>query len=87
MVTHAFTLESSFHGYDFGEEESRCFGPGDYSSVGASLCLAMHELHFLWRQIKREVRLTNGWLKPRRLIEMTGPAAASVLSEKLQLKK
>lgn len=30
MITHSFTLESSFYGYDFGEDKSKVFTEKDY---------------------------------------------------------
>jgi hypothetical protein len=33
-------------------------------------------MHSLWKQIKRELQITHGWLKPKTLIEMTGVPAA-----------
>jgi hypothetical protein len=76
MITHSFTLESSFYGYDFGEDEHRHFTHKEYADVGAKFCSSIYELHFLWKSIRNELKLTNGWLKPRKLIEITGVPAA-----------
>mmetsp|Transcript_34725 Transcript_34725/g.53299 ORF Transcript_34725/g.53299 Transcript_34725/m.53299 type:complete len:133 (-) Transcript_34725:5154-5552(-) len=38
-------------------------------------------MHFLWKQIKRELQVTHGWLKPRTLNEMTGVPAAQIIAE------
>ena len=76
MVTHSFTLENSFYGYDYGSNEHKLFSVSDYSEVGAKLCHSIYELHFLWKDIRKELRLTNGWLKPRRLLDITGVPAA-----------
>ena len=35
----------------------------------------------MWKQIQRELQITNGWLKPRTLNEMTGVPAAQILAE------
>ena len=83
MITHSFTLESSFYGYDFGEDEHRLFTPKEYAEVGSKFCQSIYELHFLWKSIRNELKLTNGWLKPRKLIEITGIPAAQILSEEL----
>jgi hypothetical protein len=83
MITHSFTLESSFYGYDFGEDEHRLFRPKEYGEVGSKFCQSIYELHFLWKSIRNELKLTNGWLKPRKLIEITGVPAAQILSEEL----
>ena len=50
-ITHSFTLENSFYGYDFGEEESREFSEDDYSTVGIKLCDAIFEMHCVWKEI------------------------------------
>ncbi len=83
MITHSFTLETSFYGYDFGEEQSKCFTAHDYMEVGSNFCLSVFDLHFMWKSIRNELKLTNGWLKPRKLIEMTGTPAAQLLNEEL----
>eukprot|EP00347_Sterkiella_histriomuscorum_P022485 403338316 len=87
QITHSFTLESSFYGYDYGEDQHKCFTETDYQEVGSKLCQSIFEMHFLWKSIRNELKLTNGWLKPRKLIEMTGTPAAQVLHEELQRKK
>ena len=33
-------------------------------------------MHFLWKDIRKELKITNGWLKPRKLFEVTGVPAA-----------
>jgi hypothetical protein len=76
MITHSFTLESSFYGYDFGEEEYKLFTEKEFFDVGVKFCQSVFELHFLWKSIRNELKLTNGWLKPRKLIEITGVPAA-----------
>ncbi len=30
MITHSFTMENSFYGYDFGDEDCREFSEDDY---------------------------------------------------------
>jgi hypothetical protein len=75
-ITHSFTLETSFYGYDFGDEESREFSEEDYLTLGSKLCDSIYELFSVWKQIRRELNLTHGWLKPRVLNEKTGVPAA-----------
>jgi len=75
-VTHSFTLENSFYGYDFGDDNAKEYSESDYSSVGKKFCSALHEFYFVWKQIERELNVTKGWLKPRVLNEMTGVPAA-----------
>ena len=76
MVTHSFTLENSFYGYDFGEEEARQYLLNDYLDIGTKFCTSVYEMHFLWKDIRKELKITNGWLKPKKLIEVTGIPAA-----------
>lgn len=71
-ITHSFTLENSFYGYELGEDESKCFTSEDYKDIGLKFAMAIYDMHFIWKDIKRELRITNGWLKPRTLNEMTG---------------
>ena len=53
----------------------------DYYTVGTKFVLAIYEMHYMWKQIQRELQITNGWLKPRTLNEMTGVPAAQILAE------
>jgi hypothetical protein len=76
MVTHSFTLESSFYGYDYGEKETKIFTTKEYEDIGNKFCVSIYKLHFLWKQIRKELQVTNGWLKPRKLNELTGVPAA-----------
>ncbi|CDW74793.1 zinc carboxypeptidase family protein [Stylonychia lemnae] len=87
QITHSFTLETSFYGYDFGEDSHKTFEQKDYQELGVKLCQSIFDLHFLWKSIRNELKLTNGWLKPRKLIEITGIPAAQLLNEEMQRKK
>ena len=49
--------------------------------------MSIYEMHFLWKQIKRELQVTHGWLKPRTLNEMTGVPAAQIMHEETALLK
>jgi hypothetical protein len=81
QITHSFTLENSFYGYDLGEDESRMFSPEDYQNIGLKFTMSIYEMHFVWKQIRRELQITHGWLKPRTLNEMTGVPAAQIIAE------
>jgi hypothetical protein len=50
-ITHSFTLETSFYGYDFGDEESREFSEDDYFSLGTKFCDSVFDFHYVWKQI------------------------------------
>jgi hypothetical protein len=49
LVTNSFTLESSFHGYDFGSRTSQQFLVKDYIEVGKSFGATIVEFHLLSR--------------------------------------
>lgn len=55
--------------------------------VGTKFCDSVYEFHFVWKQIQRELNVTNGWLKPRVLMEKTGVPAAQLLAEQMDRKK
>lgn len=86
-ITHSFTLENSFYGYDIGEDSRRILTSEDYYNIGQKFTLSIHEMHFLWKEIQRELRITHGWLKPRTLNEMTGVPAAQIVAEEAALLK
>ena len=77
-ITHSFTLENSFYGYDYGDDAKE-FTEDDYFTIGTKLCESFIEFHFVWQSIQKELNLTNGWLKPRVLNEKTGVPAAQLL--------
>eukprot|EP00347_Sterkiella_histriomuscorum_P002278 403368770 len=80
-VTNSFTLENSFYGYNYGKD-TILFKPKDYREIGQSLAKSIIQYRFLLKQIEKELALTNGWLKPKLLLEVTGtPAAEKIASE------
>jgi hypothetical protein len=87
QITHSFTLENSFYGYERGEDEVAEFTDKDYRRIGSKFAESIYEMHFVWKQIKRELQITNGWLKPKVLLETTGVPAAELLAKELQKKK
>lgn len=88
QITHSFTLENSFYGYDIGEDETRVFSAQDYKDVGVKFSMAIYEMHSVWKDIQRELQVTHGWLKPRILNIMTGVPAAQIMAEETaQLKE
>lgn len=87
LITHSFTLENSFLGYDIGDGQFKLFHEDDYKKVGHKFCQSVNELHFMWKAIKRELQVTNGWLKPRTLIEMTGKPAAQIVADEQNRKR
>lgn len=87
QITHSFTLENSFYGYDLGEDETRAFTEDDYRTIGTKFILSIYEMHGMWKQIKRELNITHGWLKPRTLNDLTGVPAAQIIAEEAAKKK
>jgi hypothetical protein len=63
------------------------FTPEDYSDIGVKFTMSIYEMHFLWKQIRRELQVTHGWLKPRTLNEMTGVPAAQIMAEEAAQQK
>lgn len=74
-VTNSFTLENSFYGYQIGKDTIP-FGPKSYMEIGESLMKALIEYRICLKQIEKELVVTNGWLKPKLLLEVTGTPAA-----------
>lgn len=75
-VTNSFTLENSFYGYDYGEDQVLPFTLDDFRELGYELGKAIFEYKKLCIQIQKELNLTRGWLKPKLLLESTGVPAA-----------
>ena len=73
-VTNSFTLENSFHGFDYGETFKE-FTVYEFKKLGADILLSLNHYQKILLQIKKELDLTRGWLKPKRLLEVTGTPA------------
>lgn len=84
-VTNSFTLENSFFGYVEGKEVVK-FTPEKYQEIGESLVKSLIEYRVLIKQIEKEIALTNGWLKPKLLLEITGTPAAEKLAKEIAQK-
>lgn len=88
QITHSFTLENSFYGYEMGEKDHKIYSSDDYKDMGLKFIMAIYDMHFMWKDIRKELAVTHGWLKPRTLNEMTGvPAAQKIAEEQAMLQK
>ena len=85
-VTNSFTLENSFHGFDYGET-FRQFTVGDLTNLGRDLLLSLSEYQKILVEIQKELNLTRGWLKPKRLLEVTGETAQEALRREARERK
>jgi len=85
-VTNSFTFESSFFGYMRGDEIT-AYEVKDYYELGYSFLKALKEFNAVLRKLDKELIETNGWLKPSRLITITGALAADELAKKLAQSK
>ena len=70
-VTNSFTLENSFHGFDYGDTFKE-FTADDLRNLGVDLVLALYHYQKVLLEIEKELIITKGWLKPKRLLEVTG---------------
>ena len=85
-VTNSFTLESSFFGYMRGNEITP-FTIKDYYEIGYTFLKSLVEYYYVLKLLEKELILTKGWLKPSRLLALTGVLAADKLEKKLALEK
>ena len=79
-VTNSFTLENSFHGYDHGHE-FRYFDVKDFKTLGQDIINSLSEYQRILVEIKKELELTKGWLKPKTLLAVTGKTKQEVLRD------
>lgn len=70
-MTNSFTLENSFHGYDYGDTFKE-FTVYDFKKLGADVLSSVHQYQQILQEISKELAITRGWLKPKRLLEVTG---------------
>lgn len=82
-VTNSFTLENSFHGYDYGTE-FREFQPDDLNKLGRDIVMTFWQYNRILVAIDNELKITRGWLKPKRLLEITGTSAKEMIKKNLE---
>ena len=80
-VTNSFTLESSCCGYMKGNIMIP-FEVKDYYTLSETLLKSFLEYYYVVKDLEAEFRITKGWLKPYRLIELTGTPAANLSFKK-----
>jgi len=85
-ITNSFTLEVSLWGYDYGEQVIP-FTDESLEQLGRDFLLSLLEYTYVWAELTREFILTGGWLKPSKLIEVTGTPAQKVLDRQLKEEK
>lgn len=85
-ITNSFTLESSTYGYLRGEDVCP-YTIEDYFAIGEGFLFSLLDYHYVLKGIEKELIITRGWLKPSKLIELTGTPAAVVLAKKLAHEK
>lgn len=73
-VTNSFTLENSFHGYDYADD-FRFFQVSDFKKLGADILTSLQKYQLILHEMQKELELTKGWLKPKRLLDVTGKTA------------
>jgi hypothetical protein len=59
----------------------------DYYELGYNFLRALKEFNGVLKKLDKELAETNGWLKPSRLITITGALAADELAKKLAQEK
>lgn len=82
-VTNSFTLENSFHGYDHGNVFKE-FELPDLINLGHDFVAAIRRYSLVLLQIDFELKVTKGWLKPKRLLEITGTTAKDEIKREQQ---
>lgn len=82
-VTNSFTLENSFHGYDYGNEFKE-FHPDDLIKLGRDIVMTFWQYNRILISIDNELKITKGWLKPKRLLEITGTSAKEMIKKNLE---
>ena len=82
-ITNAFTLETSFYGYSIGPKTIQ-YNKFDYAKIGRKLGESVQEYSYMLKQIEKELCITNGWLKPKLLIEITGSLANDKMTEEYE---
>lgn len=85
-VTNSFTLEVSLWGYDYGREVMP-FTDKKLEQLGVDFLLSILEYSYILNALTKELVLTGGWLKPSRLVEVSGIPAQKQLEAQLRTEK
>lgn len=59
----------------------------DYKDIGEQFIRSIYEYCLLEKQLEKELALTNGWLKPHKLLELTGMSAAERAQKEIEFMK
>jgi hypothetical protein len=68
-------------------DEIVAYNDEDYFSIGVSLLHSLLQYTFMLKQIEKEMVITKGWLKPSKLIQLTGVPAAELLKKQIHHEK
>ncbi|CAG9318299.1 unnamed protein product [Blepharisma stoltei] len=85
-ITNSFTLETSFYGYEHGEE-IKPYDECELFKLGVSFGQGLLEYTYLLRNLEIELLHTHGWLKPSKMKEISGTPAQELLQKKLEEEK
>lgn len=85
-ISNSFTIETSLYGYHNGEKIIPHSGES-FNELGESIAKSLLEYSFLLKSLEKELKLTNGWLKPSKFKEVSGVPARQVLLKRLEDEK
>eukprot|EP00347_Sterkiella_histriomuscorum_P013058 403366180 len=87
IITNSFTFENSFYGYRDIKGEIQCYKKQDYEELGKDFLLSLFEFHMIAQQLEKDLVKSNGWLRPNKLLEMTGESALEIAQRMAQKQK
>ena len=85
-VTNSFTMETSMFGFEDADGQVKPFWERDMRELGEVLVKGLYTYTKMLKELERELKVTNGWLKPSKMKELTGNLASEQLKQS-QLKK
>ena len=74
-------------GYEDADGQVKPFWERDMRELGEVLVKGLYTYTKMLKELERELKLTNGWLKPSKMKELTGHLATEQLKQNQLMKK
>ena len=74
-TANSFTFESSYYGYKNAEGIIVRLLKEDYMKLGEDFSISLLEFYIISKQLERDLIKSNGWLRPKKLLDITGETA------------
>ncbi|CDW87666.1 UNKNOWN [Stylonychia lemnae] len=83
-ITNSFTFENSFFGYTDSDNKIQNYTKVDYLQLGSDFVMSLLEFQIVAQQLEKDLVQSNGWLRPNKLLQITGESALELAKKQAQ---